>query len=384
MHVGTELKQARERAGLSAEQISERTKIQLHKIEALENGNFEGLPDGIYLDGIVRAYAVEVGIDPGPLIEGLRRERPPVETDWAIRLPPESETVPAGRPARAASPPIDFDLSEEPARPTAPPPARTRRALALPIMTVLAVTGWAAYIHEATGRDDGDPTRAIDRSATAGTPSAAAPIAVAPSRSNQDERDRETPSSDRISSKAIERSPAGTSGKAHTPPPPTPPSPSPAPAENAAAPATPTSAEAHSPVDAGSTHDVSGPWTLTTRVESSSYARFAGLQLGYDIQLRQAGNRVTGAGRKVAENGTGLEGKAQTPVLVEGYIEGERLTLTFTERGARRPTQGKFILLLHEGGTLRGRFSSNAARSSGTVEAHRPQPADTTEALPNR
>jgi transcriptional regulator with XRE-family HTH domain len=376
MHVGAELRQARERAGLSAEQISERTKIQLHKIEALENGNFEGLPDGIYLDGIVRAYAVEVGIDPGPLIEGLRRERPPVETDWAIRLPPESDTVPAGRPARAASPEIDLDLSEEPARPNTPPPARKRRALALPIMTVLAVTGWAAYIHEATGRDDGDTTRAIDRSATPATPPADAPVAVAPSRSNQDERDREMPSSDRISSSAIERSPAATSGNARTPPR-TPASPSPAPGETSAPPATSTSAEVHSPVDAASTHDVSGPWTLTTRVESSSYARFAGLQLGYDIQLRQDGNRVTGAGRKVTENGSGLGVKAQTPVLVDGYIEGERLTLTFTERGARRPTQGKFILLLHEGGTLRGRFSSNAARSSGTVEAHRRSPTST-------
>ena len=37
MQVGTELRQARERAGLSAEQIAERTKIQVHRIEALEN-----------------------------------------------------------------------------------------------------------------------------------------------------------------------------------------------------------------------------------------------------------------------------------------------------------------------------------------------------------
>ena len=37
MTVGTELKQARENAGLSPEQISERTKIQLYKIDAVAN-----------------------------------------------------------------------------------------------------------------------------------------------------------------------------------------------------------------------------------------------------------------------------------------------------------------------------------------------------------
>ena len=65
MTVGTVLKQAREQAGLSAEQISERTKIQLYKIEALEADDFSRLPEGIYLDGIIRAYSREVGINSG-------------------------------------------------------------------------------------------------------------------------------------------------------------------------------------------------------------------------------------------------------------------------------------------------------------------------------
>jgi hypothetical protein len=117
--------------------------------------------------------------------------------------------------------------------------------------------------------------------------------------------------------------------------------------------------------------DVSGSWTLATHVESSSYQRFEGLQLGYDIQLQQDGNRVTGTGKKVIENGDGIGSRAQTPISVAGTINGDRLTLTFSERGARRPTGGKFVLLLDESGTMRGRFSSTAARSSGTVEAHR-------------
>jgi cytoskeletal protein RodZ len=47
MTVGTELRQARERAGLSVEEISERTKIHLYKVVALDNGTFELLPHGI-------------------------------------------------------------------------------------------------------------------------------------------------------------------------------------------------------------------------------------------------------------------------------------------------------------------------------------------------
>ena len=84
MTVGTELKHARENAGLSPEQISERTKIQLYKIDSLENGTFELLPQGIYLDGIVRAYAQQVGIDPEPMVERVRLERGKLPGDSEI------------------------------------------------------------------------------------------------------------------------------------------------------------------------------------------------------------------------------------------------------------------------------------------------------------
>lgn len=52
-------------------------------------------------------------------------------------------------------------------------------------------------------------------------------------------------------------------------------------------------------------------------------------------------------------------------------IEGDRVTLSFIEGGARRSTQGTFMLMLDTDGMLRGRFSSDAARSAGSVEARR-------------
>ena len=75
MPVGSELRHKREKLGLSAEQISERTKIQVPKIEAFERGEFNGLPAGIYLDAIVRAYANEVRVPAEPLIDRVRQER---------------------------------------------------------------------------------------------------------------------------------------------------------------------------------------------------------------------------------------------------------------------------------------------------------------------
>jgi hypothetical protein len=119
--------------------------------------------------------------------------------------------------------------------------------------------------------------------------------------------------------------------------------------------------------------NVSGSWRLATHLERSSYPAFNGLHLGYELLVEQAGNRITGAGRKLTENGSELGPRAQTPITVTGTIDGKRLTLTFTETGTQRVTQERFVLLLEESGALRGRFSSTAAQSSGTVEAHRVQ-----------
>ncbi len=116
---------------------------------------------------------------------------------------------------------------------------------------------------------------------------------------------------------------------------------------------------------------MAGSWTLKTQVESSSYSRYEGLQLGYEIRLDQKGDRVTGSGKKITENGNDIDPSGQTPLSLSGTIAGDRLTLNFVERGARRATRGKFVLILDEAGRLRGRFSSTAAQSSGLVEADR-------------
>jgi hypothetical protein len=121
----------------------------------------------------------------------------------------------------------------------------------------------------------------------------------------------------------------------------------------------------------GSVPNVAGSWALSTQAESSSYVPSMAPQVAFELRLQQQGDRVTGVGRKVAENSNAIGSVAQTPMTLNGTIAGQRLTLSFLEPGAERATQGKFVLLMQEDGTMRGRFSSTAAQSSGRVEARR-------------
>lgn len=61
---GLHLKQARENRGIALRQIAAATKISTGALEALERGDFSRLPGGIFSRAFVRAYAIEVGLDP--------------------------------------------------------------------------------------------------------------------------------------------------------------------------------------------------------------------------------------------------------------------------------------------------------------------------------
>ena len=62
------LRRAREKAGLSIEELSARTKIQISLLEAIEAGNFERVPGGLFVRGFLRAYAREVGLEPEAVV----------------------------------------------------------------------------------------------------------------------------------------------------------------------------------------------------------------------------------------------------------------------------------------------------------------------------
>ena len=72
--IGRELAQARQRAALSLQDLSQRTKISLPILEAIERNDIKNLPGGLYTRGLLRAYAREVGCDPEDIVRRFRAD----------------------------------------------------------------------------------------------------------------------------------------------------------------------------------------------------------------------------------------------------------------------------------------------------------------------
>jgi cytoskeletal protein RodZ len=82
---GARLRDAREGRGLSLRVIADATKISVRALEALERNDISRLPGGIFSRSFVRAYALEVGLDPEETI-----------AEFITRFP--HETVTQGHP----------------------------------------------------------------------------------------------------------------------------------------------------------------------------------------------------------------------------------------------------------------------------------------------
>jgi transcriptional regulator with XRE-family HTH domain len=75
--VGERLRLARERAGLSVDDIFARTKIQGALLEAIERDDFERVPGGLFVRGFLRAYAREVGLEPEAVVADYIQQHQP-------------------------------------------------------------------------------------------------------------------------------------------------------------------------------------------------------------------------------------------------------------------------------------------------------------------
>ena len=74
--VGSTLRAARERRGLSLRQIATATKISIIALEALERNDITKLPGGLFSRAFVRSYALEVGLDPETTIQEFMGQFP--------------------------------------------------------------------------------------------------------------------------------------------------------------------------------------------------------------------------------------------------------------------------------------------------------------------
>jgi cytoskeletal protein RodZ len=145
--LGELLRAARDRRGISLDQISRETKIPTRCLAALEHGDLAALPGGTYTRGEVIAFATAVGLDKQTALDHLDRS-----------LHPAPSSSVAEKVARA-------------------PVATTRRSTArIAAIAVLAIlmTAWAA--REYNARVQHQQARVVDdvQSASRGSPPPAA------------------------------------------------------------------------------------------------------------------------------------------------------------------------------------------------------------------
>jgi transcriptional regulator with XRE-family HTH domain len=381
MGIGLELRKARERAGLSAKQLADRTKLSLHKIEALEKSDFERLPRGIYLDGVVKAYAREVGVDAKLAVQRLRDEIAEADaTAWISEKAPAqiSEKRGATKPTRLAIAPLAaVPARSEVARETRPPApvvaatpvpsARPRFGtpwLAFAVLALAAV-GFGLYVRSAT--------RSVpDARAIAAPPSVAQATAPDPTAAVGARRAALTPD---LPARAADRN-APTSVASATPaarplsvePPGGVRASVEPPGGVRVVPEVPGEPLSAAPVSATG---ITGTWDLTTQVESTSIEDHRGLRRAYRIDFRQDGDKIRGSGYQLTENGQTIGTDGQTPITLQGTMDGRELVLTFTEKGTLRTSTGRFVLNLGDDLALRGSFQSDAAKSRGSINARR-------------
>ena len=87
--VGARLRAAREDRKMAVGDIAQTLKLGQKQVEALENGDWAGLPGNTFIRGFVRNYARLVNVDPAPLM---------VELDRVLDAPKQQLTLPASKP----------------------------------------------------------------------------------------------------------------------------------------------------------------------------------------------------------------------------------------------------------------------------------------------
>lgn len=72
--IGSLLKERRQQQGYSLEDIHQKTHIQSHYLKAIEDNNFEELPEGVYRRSFIKQYAQAIGFDLKTVEPGLYPE----------------------------------------------------------------------------------------------------------------------------------------------------------------------------------------------------------------------------------------------------------------------------------------------------------------------
>ena len=153
MGIGADLKKAREEAGITLQKVSDKTKINIPFLEAIEREDWSVFPSQTFAKGFLRAYAKVVKVDtvlatrqfneevaPAPVVVAppFNIESGPIQTAWKFSLPiikketPASaaqEDLPVADPKPAPKPAPKPVPKPAPAPAPAPPPKAEPRAV---------------------------------------------------------------------------------------------------------------------------------------------------------------------------------------------------------------------------------------------------------------
>lgn len=113
--------------------------------------------------------------------------------------------------------------------------------------------------------------------------------------------------------------------------------------------------------------NLSGTWTLTNRVTSSSLERYKGDLHEFTFQVTQDGEEVRGSGEQTAYNGK--PARNRYPIWFTNVDRnGNDVVITYSMRGGK-PTTGQFLLRIDtlDRSLLVGTFTSTAAHTTGST-----------------
>lgn len=83
--IGASLGKARAAQGLSIHDVGARLKVPAQKVDAIESGNVDALPDLTFAKGLMRAYARLLHVDIDPLLARFHAQAAPPAPEVAIR-----------------------------------------------------------------------------------------------------------------------------------------------------------------------------------------------------------------------------------------------------------------------------------------------------------
>jgi len=131
------LREARERKGLTPQQVAESTRMLVQIVEDLERENFQRIAAPLYGRGFIKLYAECVGTDPQPLMaefmEIFTGNRPPQVARRAVTpATPAATPRPAPSPAATPVPPPSSAKAMPPPPAEAPPPASPSPVMPIP------------------------------------------------------------------------------------------------------------------------------------------------------------------------------------------------------------------------------------------------------------